>query len=101
MAEEQDNLGSRNLSEALREAVEKTVTASAEALDEVSRRSREARESVSQRGQEASASMASRVAGAADGVRPATRDDLRAIEEQVAELARRVTDLETQPKVDT
>lgn len=100
MAEERDNPGSRGLSDALREAVEKTVTASAEALDDVSRRGREARDSVSQRGQEASASVASRVAEAAEGMRPATREELRDLEQQLAELARRVAKLEAKPKVD-
>lgn len=114
MGEERENPGSRGLSDALREAVEKTVTASSEALDEVTKRSREARETVSQRagearesvsqrsqrGQEASASVATRVAEAADGMRPATRDEVRELGQQVEELAKRIADLEAKPKVD-
>ena len=107
--------GQRGLSEGLREAIERTFAASAEAggraqelLDEVARRgqkageavaqrSQEAREALTQRGQdasEASAGVAARVVEAIEGMRLASREDLQAIEDQVAELSKRVAALE-------
>jgi polyhydroxyalkanoate synthesis regulator phasin len=114
----------RGISEGLREAIERTFAASAEAggraqelLDEVAKRGQKAGEAVAQRGQEAreaiaqrgqgageaSAGAAARVVEAIEGMRLASREDLREIEEQVAELAKRVAALETRgskPKVE-
>jgi len=110
----------KGVSEALREAIERTFAATTEAseraqelLDEVTKRGRGARESVSQRGQdareaisqrgheaqEASAGAASRLVDAIEGMRLATREELRLLEKQVAELAARVDALEAESKV--
>jgi polyhydroxyalkanoate synthesis regulator phasin len=114
----------RGLSESLREAIERTFAASAEAgeraqglLDEVARRGQKAGEAVAQRGQEAreaiaqrgqdageaSAGAAARVVEAIEAMRLATREDLRELEDQVSELAKRVAALEgrgSKPKVE-
>jgi polyhydroxyalkanoate synthesis regulator phasin len=98
----------QRLSEALRAAIERTFAASAdsasqtrgraqELLDEVSRRGQEAGQAVARRGQEAgaaSATAASRVIEAIEGMRLASREDLRAIEAQVDALAERIAQLE-------
>jgi polyhydroxyalkanoate synthesis regulator phasin len=93
------------ISESLREAIERTFTATAqtrdragELLDEVARRGQEAREAVTQRtqeAQEASASMASRVVEAIESLRLASRDDVRELESKLAELSKRVAALES------
>ena len=110
----------RGVSESLREAIERTFAATTEAgeraqelLDEVTRRGRGARESVSQRGQdareaisqrgqeaqEASSGAAARLVEAIEGMRLATRDELRLLEKQVAELSARVDALEADSRV--
>lgn len=109
----------KGVSDNLREAIERTFSATAEAgeraqelLDEVAKRGRGARESVSQRGQgardalsqrgqdaqEASAGVAGRLVEAVEGMRIATREELRELEKQVAELSRRVAKLESEPR---
>jgi polyhydroxyalkanoate synthesis regulator phasin len=111
----------KGVSDSLREAVERTFAATTEAgeraqelLDEVTRRGRDARESVSQRGQgardaisqrgqgaqEASAGAAAKLVEAIEGMRLATRDELRLLEKQVAELSDRVRALESESKVE-
>jgi polyhydroxyalkanoate synthesis regulator phasin len=109
----------------LRDAIERTFAATAETrgrasdlLDEVSRRGQEAREVVAERGKEAreaigkqaqeageaSAGVAQRVVEAIEGLRLATHDEVRELEEQISELAKRVADLESKgqakPKVE-
>lgn len=100
--------------DSLRTAVERTFAATAEgaaetreragaALDEVARRGREAREAVTGRAQEAresSAGAATRVIEAIEGMRLASREDLRELTEQVEELSKRVRDLEAKAKVE-
>lgn len=114
----------RGISDSLREAIERTFAASAEAggraqelLDEVARRGQKAGEAVAQRGQEAreaitqrgqdaseaSAGVAARVVEAIEGMRLASREEVRELEGQLAELAKRVTALESRgskPKVE-
>lgn len=110
----------KGVSDSLREAIERTFAATTEAgeraqelLDEVTRRGRGARESVSQRGQdareaisqrgqgaqEASSGAAARLVEAIEGMRLATRDELRLLEKQVAELSARVDALEADIRV--
>jgi len=103
----------RPVSDALRAAIERTFGATAESaaetreragemLDEVARRGREARRTVAGRAQEAresSAGAASRVIEAIEGMRLASREDVRALSEKVDELARRVSKLEAGSKV--
>lgn len=98
----------------LRKAVERTFAATAEGaaetreraegmLDQVTRRGREARETVSGRTKEAresSAGAASRVIEAIEGMRLASRDDVRALSDRVEELSKRVSELEKKPKVE-
>lgn len=100
--------------DSLRTAVERTFAATAEGaaetrdragemLDEVARRGRGAREAVAGRAQEArdsSAGAASRVIEAIEGMRLASREDVRALTEQVEELSKRVRDLEAKAKVE-
>lgn len=98
----------RSVSESLREAIERTFAATeptreraGELLDEVTRRGSEAREAVSHRtqeAQEASASVASRVVEAVEGLRLATKDDVRELEAKLAELSERVAALESRPR---
>jgi len=113
---------SRGVSESLREAVERTFSATTEAgeraqelLDEVTRRGRDAADTVSQRGQdareaisqrgqgaqEASAGAAARLVEAIEGMRLATRDELRALETEIERLSKRVSDLESESKVES
>ena len=98
----------RNLQEALRAAVERTLAATAgsasqtrgraqELLDDVAKRGQEARETVGRRGQEAreaSASVTTRVVDAIQEMRLASGEDVRALDEQLAAIERRVADLE-------
>ncbi|HKG36347.1 MAG TPA: hypothetical protein VKA89_07930 [Solirubrobacterales bacterium] len=84
----------RRVSENLRVAVERT-------FDEVTRRGQEAREVVTQRGQEAreaSAGAVGRVAGALEGIRVPTREDLRVLEERLDGVERRLHALETRAR---
>jgi polyhydroxyalkanoate synthesis regulator phasin len=104
----------RGLPDSLRQAIERTFEATSdsaadardqagELLDEVSRRGREAREAVARRRQkagEASADAAARVIEAIEGMRLATREDLRSLEREVKALARRVEKLESKAKVE-
>lgn len=103
----------RGIPEGLREAIERTFAATAEAggraqelLDEVARRGQDARDAITQRGQEAqeaSAGAAARVVEAIEGMRLASKEDVRELEEKLAELSKRVAALETKgskPKVE-
>ncbi|MGH2981266.1 MAG: phasin family protein [Solirubrobacterales bacterium] len=101
--------------DSLRTAVERTFAATAEGaaetreragemLDEVARRGREARETVAGRAQEAresSAGAASRVIEAIEGMRLASREDVRALSDQVEQLSKRVAELEAKAKVES
>jgi polyhydroxyalkanoate synthesis regulator phasin len=114
MADSSQKQPERGLPEGLRAAIERTFAATTEgaaetreragaALDEVARRGREAREAVTGRAQEAresSAGAATKVIEAIEGMRLASRDDVRALSEQVEELARRVEELENRAKVE-
>jgi polyhydroxyalkanoate synthesis regulator phasin len=98
----------KNVPDALRKAVERTFAATAESaaqsrdragevLDEVARRGREARDNVSGRTREAresSSGAAARVIEAIEGMRLASREDVKALSDEVAELSRRVSKLE-------
>lgn len=98
----------------MRAAIERTFAATAgsaaetrgraeAALDEVSRRGREARKSVAGRAQEArdsSSGAANRVIEAIEGMRLASRDELRELSKQIDELTRRVSELEAKAKVE-
>jgi polyhydroxyalkanoate synthesis regulator phasin len=103
----------RGASENLRTAIERTFAATAEGaagtreragemLDEVARRGREAREAVAGRAQEAresSAGAAARVIEAIEGMRLASREEVRELSEQLEELSKRIKDLEAKVKV--
>ena len=92
----------------LRDAIERTFAATAETrgraaelLDEVSKRGKGAREAIGKQAheaQEASTGAAQRVVEAVEGMRLATRDDVKDLERQVAELSKRVAELEGKPK---
>jgi polyhydroxyalkanoate synthesis regulator phasin len=113
MADSSRKQPERGLPEGLRAAIERTFAATTEgaaetreraeaALDEVARRGREAREAVAERAQEAresSSGAATKVIEAIEGMRLASRDDLRVLSERVEELARRVEELENKAKV--
>jgi polyhydroxyalkanoate synthesis regulator phasin len=98
----------RGIPDSLRDAIERTFAATAEAggraqglLDEVARRGQDAREALTQRSQdaqEASSGAAGRVIEAIERMRLATRDDVRELEEKVAELSKRIAALETKGK---
>jgi len=89
----------------LRDAIERTFAATAETrgraaelLDEVSKRGKGAREAIGKQAQEASSGAAQRVVEAVEGMRLATREDVKDLERQVAELSKRVAELEGKPK---
>lgn len=89
--------------DALRKAVERTFAASAEGAAETRDRAEEMLDQVARRGREAresSAGAASRVIEAVEGMRLASRDDVRALSDRVEELSRRVSELEAQAKVE-
>lgn len=100
--------------DSLRMAVERTFAATTEGaaqsreragemLDEVARRGRDAREAVAGRAQEAresSAGAAAKVIEAIEGMRLASRDDVRSLAEQVEELSAKVKELEAKAKVE-
>jgi polyhydroxyalkanoate synthesis regulator phasin len=100
--------------DSLRAAIERTFAATAEGaagtrdragemLDEVARRGREARKTVAGRAHEAresSAGAAGRVIEAIEGMRLASREDVRALSAKVDELSRRVKELEAKAKVE-
>jgi polyhydroxyalkanoate synthesis regulator phasin len=106
--EERRTTGDRSLQEALRQAVERTLAATAgsasetrgraqELLDDVARRGQDARDTVSRRGQdarEASASITTRVVEAIQELRLASAEEVRALDEQLASIERRVSALE-------
>ena len=108
MADEQRGAEGRPLPEGLRAAIERTFAATAgsaagtrgraqDLLDEVSRRGQDARDAVTRRRQEAgqaSAEAANRVIEAIEGMRLATRDDLRTLDARLDELAKRIAELE-------
>ncbi len=114
MPEERKQGEGRVVPDSLRTAIERTFAATAEGtaqsreragemLDDVARRGREAREAVAERAQEAresSTSAASRVIEAIEGMRLASRDDVRELSKQVDELSRRVKELEAKVKVE-
>ena len=113
MAQQRKSESGRNVPDALRSAIERTFAATAEsaaetreragaALDEVSRRGREARKSVSGRAQEAregSSGAANRVIEAIEGMRLASRDEVRELSQKIDELSKRVDELEAKAKV--
>jgi len=107
MASPEKDSPDKGLPESLRTAIERTFEATGssgaareragELVDEVSRRGREARDAVSRRGQkasEASADAASKVIDALEGMRVATREEVRDMQGQIDVLAGRVADLE-------
>jgi polyhydroxyalkanoate synthesis regulator phasin len=114
VSEQQKQEEGRGVPDSVRTAIERTFAATAEgaaetreragaALDEVSRRGREAREAVAGRAQEAresSTGAATKVIEAIEGMRLASRDDVRALSEKVEELSRRVAELESKAKVE-
>jgi polyhydroxyalkanoate synthesis regulator phasin len=107
VADSRSNDPQGGISDALREAVERTFAATTETreraqelLDEVSRRGQDARDALTQRGQEAqeaSAGVAGRVVEAIEGMRLASREDLRALEQRVETLSKRIAKLESKP----
>ena len=115
MAEQRKTDEGKVVPDSLRTAIERTFAATAEGaaetrdrasemLDDVARRGREARRSVADRAQEArdsSAGAASKVIEAIEGMRLASRDDVRDLAKQVEELAHRVEKLESKAKVES
>jgi polyhydroxyalkanoate synthesis regulator phasin len=113
VAEQREQGDQRGVSESLRTAIERTFAATAESaagtrdraggvLDEVSKRGRGAREAVAGRAQEARESSgvaANRVIEAIEGMRLASRDEVRELSRQLDELAKRVAALEDQAQV--
>ncbi len=128
--ENDENRDPGNLSEKLRTAIERTLAATAatagsaaentgrgrDLLDEVSkrgsdiaRRSQEAREDLARRGSEArevSSGAVARLVDAIEGIRLASHEDLRELEDRVAELekanirlAKKVSRLQSKAKV--
>jgi polyhydroxyalkanoate synthesis regulator phasin len=104
----------KGVPDSVRAAIERTFAATAEGaagtrertgemLDEVSRRGREARKSVADAAQDAresTAGAASRVIEAIEGMRLASREDVKELSKQVEELSRRVQELEAKAKVE-
>ncbi|MEK6278313.1 MAG: hypothetical protein AABM29_09915 [Actinomycetota bacterium] len=114
MPEQSKEGDQKGLPDSLRTAIERTFAATADqaaetreraagALDEVTKRGQEAREAVAGRAQEAretSSGAVSKVVEAIEGMRLATREDVRELEEQLADLAKRVERLESRAKVE-
>ena len=114
MAEERKQGDQRVVPDSLRQAIERTFSATAEGaaetrdrasemLDDVARRGREAGKSVAGRAQEAresSAGAASKVIEAIEGMRLASHEDVRELTKQVEQLSRRVEKLESKAKVE-
>jgi polyhydroxyalkanoate synthesis regulator phasin len=106
--------GSRGVPDGMRAAIERTFAATTEgaaetreraeaALDQVARRGREAGKSVAGRAQEArdsSSSAATRVIDAIEGMRLASREELRELSKQIEALTKRVEELEAKAKVE-
>jgi polyhydroxyalkanoate synthesis regulator phasin len=99
----------KGISDNLREAIERTFAATAESaagtrgraqdlLDEVSRRGQDAAEAVTQRGQEARESVVSRVVEAVEGMRLATHEEVKDLEQRLAKLSERVAAIEAAEK---
>lgn len=89
--------GDRSLQEALRAAVERTLAATAGSASETRGRAQELLDDVAKRGQEAreaSASVTTRVVDAIQEMRLASGEEVRALDEQLAAVERRVADLE-------
>ena len=91
----------------LRTAIERTFAATAEGAAETRERAGAALDEVTRRGREASGA-AGRVIEAIEGMRLASLDDLRVVNEDVKALskeievlARRVEELEAKPKVES
>lgn len=111
---EQRKQGEQSVPDGVRTAIERTFAATAEGaaetreragemLDEVSRRGREARKTVAghaQDARESSAGAAGKVIEAIEGMRLASREELRELSKQVEELTRRVDELEAKVKVE-
>jgi polyhydroxyalkanoate synthesis regulator phasin len=114
VAEQQRQDPAKGVPDSVRTAIERTFAATAEGaagtreragevLDEVARRGREARHAVAGRAQDAresSSGAASRVIEAIEGMRLASRDDVRALSKQIEDLSRRVEELEAKAKVE-
>jgi polyhydroxyalkanoate synthesis regulator phasin len=114
VAEQRREEDARGVPDSLRTAIERTFAATAEGaagtreragevLDEVARRGRGAREALDRRAQEARESSeraASRVIDAIEGMRLASREEVRELSKRVEELSRRVEELEAKAKVE-
>jgi polyhydroxyalkanoate synthesis regulator phasin len=103
MAEQRSKSDGPGVPDGLRTAIERTFAATAEgaaetreragaALDEVTRRGRDARES--------SRGAAGKVIEAIEGMRLATRDEVRELSAQVEALSKRIEKLEAEAKVE-
>lgn len=99
MAEQPRQDPAKGVPDSVRTAIERTFAATAEGaagtreragemLDEVARRGREARDA------------GSRVIEAIEGMRLASREDVRALSKQIEALSRRVEELEAKAKVE-
>jgi polyhydroxyalkanoate synthesis regulator phasin len=99
MPEQQKEGEGRGLPEALREAIERTFAATADSAAEAGGRAQGMLDEVSRRGQKAR-DAASSVIEAIEGMRLATREDMRALEKQVESLSERVRRLESKSKVE-
>jgi polyhydroxyalkanoate synthesis regulator phasin len=89
--------GDRSLQEPLRAAVERTLAATAGSASVTRGRAHELLSDVARRGQgarEASAPVTTRVVEAIQGMRLASGEEVRALDEQLAANQRRVADLE-------
>ena len=89
--------GDRSLQEALRAAVERTLAATAGSASDTRGRAQELLDDVAKRGQEArdaSASITTRVVDAIGEMRLASGEEVRALDEQLARIERRVATLE-------
>jgi polyhydroxyalkanoate synthesis regulator phasin len=114
MAESSQQGDQGGLPESLRTAIERTFSATADQaaetreraagmLDEVTQRGQEARDAVADRVQDAretSAGAAAKVIEAIEGMRLSSREEVRELEKQLADLAKRVEKLESRSKVE-
>jgi polyhydroxyalkanoate synthesis regulator phasin len=101
--EQQKEGESRGLPEALRDAIERTFAATADSAAGAGGRAQEMLDEVSRRGQkarDAASDAASGVIEAIEGMRLATREDVRALEKQLQSLSERVGRLESKSKVE-
>jgi polyhydroxyalkanoate synthesis regulator phasin len=97
--EQQKEGEGRGLPEALRDAIERTFAATADSAAGAGGRAQEMLDEVSRRGQKAR-DAASSVIEAIEGMRLATREDVRALEKQLESLSERVQRLESKSKVE-